>query len=380
MATGRVPTTANSPLTTKGDLFTYDTSQARLAVGSNGETLVADSSTSTGLRWQSGVNGNGIINGGFDIWQRGTSFTGTNNYTADRWQYYSSTSGRTITRQTTSDTTNLPFIQYAIRLQRDSGNSNTGVLTIGNSNESVESYKFAGRTVVLSFYARAGANYSASSSGLGVFLKTGTGTDQNVITAGYTGSANTISQTATLTTTWQRFSYSASLPSTTTEYAVQFEFTPTGTAGANDWCEITGVQVELGATPSAFKRAGGTLAGELAACQRYYFRYDPSATGTTIAFSRFGFGSANSTGAARVQIQNPTTMRVGPSTLDYNTNIKLFDGVTAYAQTSIVIDTSSPIQTTLFFTPTSASLTAFRPYWLYPDGNTAAFVGLSSEL
>lgn len=52
MATGRIPTTANSPLTAKGDLFTFSTGSAKLAVGSNGDTLVADSSTATGLKYQ----------------------------------------------------------------------------------------------------------------------------------------------------------------------------------------------------------------------------------------------------------------------------------------------------------------------------------------
>jgi hypothetical protein len=51
MATGRVPTTANSPLTAKGDLFGYSTTQARVAVGNDGETLVADSSQATGLKY-----------------------------------------------------------------------------------------------------------------------------------------------------------------------------------------------------------------------------------------------------------------------------------------------------------------------------------------
>jgi hypothetical protein len=43
---------AVSPLTTKGDLYTFSTSDARLGVGANGTTLVADSSESTGLKWQ----------------------------------------------------------------------------------------------------------------------------------------------------------------------------------------------------------------------------------------------------------------------------------------------------------------------------------------
>jgi hypothetical protein len=41
----------SSPLTTKGDLYTYSTTDARLAVGANGSTLVADSSEATGLKW-----------------------------------------------------------------------------------------------------------------------------------------------------------------------------------------------------------------------------------------------------------------------------------------------------------------------------------------
>ena len=40
-----------SPLTTKGDLYTYDTTNARLPVGLNTQILLADSSTATGLKW-----------------------------------------------------------------------------------------------------------------------------------------------------------------------------------------------------------------------------------------------------------------------------------------------------------------------------------------
>ena len=40
-----------SPLTTKGDVYTYDSADQRLAVGANGQVLSADSSQTTGLKW-----------------------------------------------------------------------------------------------------------------------------------------------------------------------------------------------------------------------------------------------------------------------------------------------------------------------------------------
>jgi hypothetical protein len=214
---------------------------------------------------------NSVINGGMDIWARGTSFAvSTGTYTADRWQGYRAVAGSTITRQVTGDTTNLPNIQYCARVSRDSGNTSTAAINLGQSLESVNSIPMAGQTVTLSFYARRGANYSSASNALKVQLYAGTGTDQNVLTAGYTGSTLGIDQTATLTTTWQRFSYSVTIGVTYTELGVIFVNTPVGTAGAADYFEVTGVQLELGSTATTFSRAGGTIQGELAACQRYF--------------------------------------------------------------------------------------------------------------
>jgi len=57
---------AVSPLTTKGDLYTFSTSDARLPVGTNGYTLVADSTQTTGLKWQAPAGGTtfNLINSG----------------------------------------------------------------------------------------------------------------------------------------------------------------------------------------------------------------------------------------------------------------------------------------------------------------------------
>lgn len=40
-----------SPLTTKGDIYTYDTADARLPIGTDGQVLKANSATATGLEW-----------------------------------------------------------------------------------------------------------------------------------------------------------------------------------------------------------------------------------------------------------------------------------------------------------------------------------------
>lgn len=265
---------------------------------------------------------NGVLNSAMNIWQRGTSVAvaaSSKTYTADRWwgARGGSVAGSTVSRQVTGDTTNLPFIQYCARVQRDSGNTSTQFISFTQDFETVNSIPYSGRTVTLSFYARAGANYSSASSALPVSVVTGTGTDQS-LSSGYTGQATAFSGTATLTTTWQRFTFTGSIAATATQIGLQPYYVPVGTAGANDYFEITGVMLEVGNQASPFASATGTIQGELSACQRYL----PKLTVTSDTF-----GMVSSTTQSYYSFKLPVTARVAPTstTVSALSDFKVFN-------------------------------------------------------
>ncbi len=54
-------TAAASPLTTKGDLYTFSTTDARLPVGTNGQVLTADSTQVTGLKFATPASGGKVL-------------------------------------------------------------------------------------------------------------------------------------------------------------------------------------------------------------------------------------------------------------------------------------------------------------------------------
>jgi len=305
----------NSIVDAKGDLIaaTANDTPARLAVGTNGQVLTADSTAATGLAWATASVGstnvagkNAVLNSNFSVWQRGTSFSASG-AAADRWFINPSGATATFTRQVTNDTTNLPFIQYCARFQRTAGNTSTATTFLNNSFETINSIPFVGKTVTLSFYARAGANYSAASGHLVGTLYSGTGTDQNYNSVAYTGSNSVASTNAVLTTTWQRFTVSGTVPTSATELAVVFLSTPVGTAGANDYYEITGVQLEIASSASSYSPNAATFQGELAACQRYYYLH--ASGGSAL----IGSGSYNTASNANAAVIFPVQMRTAPT-------------------------------------------------------------------
>ena len=293
------------PVTTKGDLFTFSTTDARLAVGANGTLLTADSSAATGLSYQNNfaAGKNKIINGDFNIWQRGTSFTptpGNLDYTADRWIAYSD-ANHTDTQQTfTPGTAPVAGYEsnYFMRIAKSAGGAYLGLA------QRIENVRtFAGQTVTVSFWAKASAAITLAG-----------GYSQDFGSGGSTA-VSAFSITPTLTTSWARYSATIAIPSisgktigTSSYLTIDIGRTLTSSAITIDFW---GVQVEEGSVATAFQTATGTLQGELAACQRYYYRIPYSA-----ASQIFGTGQAFSLTAGTIWIPYPVTMRTSPTALE----------------------------------------------------------------
>jgi len=218
----------------------------------------------------SGGRKNFIINGNMDIWQRANSGTvdGSLYYiSVDRWMVRTVVVGGSVTvskQSIVSSDSGAPRLKYCARVARN--NNDTSQLQFVQMVESIDAVKFAGMSVTLSFYARKHANWTAQNSNLNAVLYEGTGTDEKWYS--YTNSNVAINSNATLTTSWQRFNFTTTLRSTTTEFAVYFEFAGVGTNPTNDYFEITGVQLELGSVATPFEYR--PFAEELALCQRYY--------------------------------------------------------------------------------------------------------------
>jgi hypothetical protein len=321
-----------------------------------------------------------VINGGFDIWQRGTSIAGNSsltNYTADRWLGYTYAPS-TYSRQVTNDTTNLPFIQYCMRIQRTAGSTATDWINFSYSLETINSIPSSGKTVTFSFYARKGATFNDAGNAFNIVVMSGTGTDQNSLN-GFTGQTNPISATPTLTTTWQRFTYTGTVPSNSTQLGFYFAHRGSATAaGATDYYEVTGVQLELGSVATPFSRAGGDIQGELAACQRYYVQYGPN--GTT-NYEPIGSGWGKSTTQAQIFVSLPVQLRVYPISVTYSGSIYVTDTAagTATTGTKVTLTDYGNKQVGLLANVASG-LTQFRPYELFTWNDSTAYVGINAEL
>jgi hypothetical protein len=312
---------AKTVVDAKGDLIAGTAADTvnRLAVGNNGETIVADSSTSTGLRYQANfaAGKNAIINGAFNVWQRGTSFSNPKGvYTSDRFQFnYDGTGTLTASQQTFTPGT-APVAgyegQYYLRLAQTVAGTGGGFSVLQQPIENVQT--FAGQTVTVSFWAKGDA-----ARALGITLRQDFGTGGSTL-------VDTAGAGLTTTTSWVRYSNTIAVPSIsgktvgTSSSLRLFISLPVNTAQT---IELWGVQVEAGSVATAFQTATGTLQGELAACQRYFQKsYDQAtapATASQISGMVFAPWAANvGNGSPFAWTKLHQTMRTTPTLTFYS--------------------------------------------------------------
>lgn len=351
-----------------------------LTVGALGTVFVGNSSVNCVANTSAVyLNGNAItahqgmrnrlINGDFKIFQRNAAATTVTlngvGYTGpDRFFVYQNGTAQV---QTTQVSSGLTGFQYALRWGRPSTSTSTGVTVLGQAMETVNCYDLQGQTVTLSFWARAGSNFSSVSNALYVALYAGTGTDQsaaNMTTGSWTSSSTPISTTINLSTTWTRYTFTVTLGSSISQLGFYSNWTPSGTAGNDDYVYITGVQLEKGSVATPFEtRLYGT---ELALCQRYFqIYYQPMLRGVATAGA----------GAGRMGMTLPVVMRASP--IAVVGALPVYDGTATTTVSSVGVAYLATDHVEFDFA-LAASLTANRPCMVYTSGSTT--MTLSAEL
>ena len=372
---GSIPATIVS---NKGDLVvaTGSSTLTNLVVGSNDQVLVSDSSAATGVAWKSygaqNVAGkNKIINGDFGIWQRGTSFStsGSLAYNCDRFLSYMDGNGTATTSQQTFTPGTAPVSGYEGTYFLRQAVTTKGTSTYIQWETRTEDVRtFAGQTATISFWARVNSG-TVSPINVQFFQAFGSGGSSAVYTS---------AQTATLTSSWVRYSFTFTIPSVSGKtigagnYLGLDVWLPFSTTTSVDYW---GVQLEAGSVATPFTTATGTIQGELAACQRYYYRF--AATGTN---QYFGSAYARSATNAFALVKMPVTMRTAP-TLAFASGASYFNfqiGTGDFTVTTLdgsyyaTTDTALVRMTSSGMTAGQGGMALFQ--------NASAYIEMSSEI
>jgi hypothetical protein len=284
-----------------------------LTTGTSGFTAL--SAGTAGISYQP-VSHNYIINGALDFWQRGTSFTASGTFSADRF-YTTSVGAHSISQAT--DTASIA--NYSLEMSSTGGS----VIRTRQPLEQDIVKPLRGQEMTFSVYAKQGAQYGATDASLSVRYSNSTDARASQGTA---VASLSISPGAT----WQRFSLTFTVPAD----AVGLEAgVLSSSMVSGDSLLITGVQLEAGSVATPFKRHAPSLQGELAACQRYYYRLISNASA-----ARFGNGYFNSTTEAQMFVSLPVPLRIPPTALEQSGTAADYSAITSGA--SIFTATSVP--------------------------------------
>lgn len=296
---------------------------------------------------------NKVINAAAQIWQRGTSFTTSGAYTADRFAEVNGVNSITYTRST--DVPSSLGFQYSI--SRAGTGSN-----MAHRIESANATQLAGQTVTLSFYYKS----TAGTDNFNTLLFYANSVD-NFSANTQIGSTQTI---ATPATSWTRVSYTYTNISANAANGLSINFTRGLTATSTTL--ITGIQLELGPTATAFQTASANIGGELALCQRYYYLH-ASANGDQIGPAWY-----NQSTEGLSQVKFPVTMRTAP-TLSATTGTGIYSFFVSNVNDGINSLTifGSSVNATGLFNASEASGTIGTAGRLQ---NTSGFVAFVAEL
>jgi hypothetical protein len=238
-----------------------------------------------------------------------TPITNTPKYFPDRFFAVGGGSSAILMAQVAD--TSLPGFSQACKVSRQAANADLTKIQFGQVIETADTIKLQGLPVTFSFYAKAGANFSSAGLALTAQVVYGTGTNQSAasMAAGtWTGFTNLINQAVVLITGgYQRFSFTATLPSNATQIGIMLSFTPVGTAGADDSFTVQGLQLEQSSFATNFEHRD--IEFEIALAQRYCFVIAEPAAGVVVAQ-----GGCNLAANSQVfLIDMPTIMRTAPT-------------------------------------------------------------------
>jgi hypothetical protein len=354
---------------TLGD--SIDASLVDLKGGTTGQVLAKASNTDMDFTWSAGASvptslgfaagKNAIINGDFRIWQRGTTVTpasGTFGYGADRWRTYSfAATSSTLSQQSFTPGT-APVAGYEGTFFARFASTNTATY----ASQPIEDVRtFAGQTVTVSFWAKSASAQTLSTVKLA-----------QEFGSGGSSAVNNNGTPPAITTSWARYSVTITVASISGKTIGTGNYLDLVISGAiNNNLDLWGVQVEAGSTATAFQTATGTLQGELAACQRYYYRN----TGDSSTFMASGLASSTTAGAFFYKFAQ--TMRVIPTAMDFSNAAMVLPGTSDYTITGLTFTSASKDGCRIDATGASG-LTQNRPMIL--NLNALGFIGFTAEL
>jgi hypothetical protein len=229
---------------------------------------------------------------------------------------------------------------------------------------------FIGKTVTVS-----GQLAASTSTPHTLFVQYSTTVDDSNSGSWTSITAATTSGSLTPTsTTFVSFANTYAIPSTAKTVRVALQ--PTGTVANGVALYYGNIQLEVGSSASTFSRAGATIQGELAACQRYYRRLDVPNQGTATLISGFAF----TTTVAMFIFPFGIEMRIPPSALEVsNQGTYRPANATAYSGGTWALNQAMNSSSRVIYTHGSAVYTAGESL-MGSSTATANYFAFSAEL